>query len=98
MKRINKGKEMARVTNSQLEAVVNRLNRITGSPHQPYENGLPREGNYHLSGAYGGWALHRMTKGGGTSDVLNTGHISKRDLINRMFAYTRGLCEEEGTA
>jgi hypothetical protein len=82
---------IARVTAAQLEAAVNRLNRITGSPQQPYANGLPREGNYHLSGSYGGWALHRMTKDGGTFDVLNTGHINKRDLINRMYAYTNGI-------
>jgi hypothetical protein len=49
-------------------------------------------GNYHLSGAYGGFSLHRMdTDGGGVQDVLGCGHISKRDLYDRMHAFIRGI-------
>lgn len=49
-------------------------------------------GNYHLSGAYGGYSLYRMDNdGGGVQDVLVCGYISKRDLYYRMQAFIRGL-------
>jgi hypothetical protein len=88
---------MNRVTLNQLEAVIDRINRETGSPAEPYAadaDGRQRAqiGNYHLSRAYGGFALHRMvTEGGGVSSPLSTGHIPARDLLNRMHAYLAGL-------
>jgi hypothetical protein len=90
-----------RITKSDLDAVVKRINRITGSPMDMYnrtedENGKgiykANIGNYHLSGAYGGHSLHRMeTDGGGVQDVLGCGHLAKRDLYDRMHAFIRGL-------
>jgi hypothetical protein len=82
------------VTQAQLQAVVDRINRITGSPMQPYTDGKINIGNYHLSGAYGGVCLHRMhNQGGGVSSPLSTGHIPKRELLNLMHAYIMGLSE-----
>jgi len=81
-----------RVTDSQLQVVVDRINRITGSPMTPYTDGKINIGNYHLSGAYGGVCLHRMhNQGGGVSSPLSTGHIPKRELLNLMHAYIQGI-------
>lgn len=89
-----KGFNMNRITEKQLQAVVDRLNRITNSPEKPYIDGKAQIGNYHLSHAYGGVCLHRMhNEGGGVSSPLSTGHITKRELLNLMHAYISGLNE-----
>ena len=81
-----------RVTQAQLQAAVDRINRMTESPMTPYVDGKIQVGNYHLSGAYGGVCLHRMhNEGGGVSSPLSTGHIPKRELLNLMHAYIIGL-------
>jgi hypothetical protein len=88
---------MTRITVSQLQSVIDRINRETGSPAEPYAPGADGRlyaqiGNYHLSRAYGGFALHRMvSKGGGVSSPLSAGHIPARDLLNRMHAFLSGL-------
>ena len=43
-----------RITQSDLQNVVDRINSVTNSPMQPWEDGTAQIGNYHLSGAYGG--------------------------------------------
>jgi hypothetical protein len=88
-----------RVTEAHLEAIVKRINVATGSPLEPYaklteENMGARAqiGNYHLSYAYGGVSLHRMSNtSGGVSDVFRCGHIPKRELADRMYAFMDGL-------
>ena len=86
-----------RVTVSELEAAVRLLNDITGSPAEPYtvrdgEAPTPNAGNYHLSRAYGGYALHQMADHGtGTRDVLYSGHVPARELLNRLHAYRYGI-------
>jgi len=83
---------MNRVTEKQLEAIVDRINRITGSPPAPYIDGKAQIGNYHLSHAYGGVCLHRMyNAGGGVTSPLSTGHIPKRELAGLMYAFINGL-------
>ena len=83
---------MNRITESQLQSVVDRLNRITGSPMAPYVNGKAQIGNYHLSHAYGGVCLHRMhNESGGVSSPLSIGHVTKRELYGLMQAYISGL-------
>jgi tetrahydromethanopterin S-methyltransferase subunit B len=54
-----------RITEKNLQAVVDRINSATGSPMQPWDK-LPGQdrmqaqiGCYHLSHAYGGVCLHR---------------------------------------
>ena len=85
---------MNRVTEKQLPAVVDRLNRITKSPMQPYVDGKAQPGNYHISHAYGGVCLHRMgNENGGVSSPLSIGHVPKRELLNLMYAYISGLNE-----
>jgi hypothetical protein len=90
-----------RVTEKDLQAIVDRLNRMTNSPMAPYEkdaNGhfKAQIGNYHLSHAYGGVCLHRMVNGSGgvTAPVLQ-GHVPKRVLQDAMFAYIQGLQQDQ---
>ncbi len=88
---------MNRVTLTHLAGLINRLNRVTGSPLAPYsrdESGNLRAnvGCYHLSRAYGGFALHRMhNEAGAVSEPFYTGHIPARDLYNRIHAYLMGI-------
>lgn len=91
---------MKRITEKDLECVVNRLNRITNSPLEPYAkspigNHIKAQiGNYHLSWAHGGVTLHRMhNEHGGVTTPLNCGHVSKRELYNLMQAYISGLLD-----
>ena len=86
---------MDRITLSNLEAVVRRINTACRTPQSPYElvgkHYVSQVGCYHLSGAYGGYALHQMVNdGGGVRDVFG-GHISKRDLWNRMHSFLQGI-------
>jgi hypothetical protein len=64
-----------RVTQADIERICARLNEMVGD-------------KFSLSGAYGGWSLR--TKDGG-SDVLYSGHVSKRELRDMMFAYMYGF-------
>lgn len=93
-----------RVTTAHLDAIVARINNMTNSPLQPYASGPsgkyePQAGCYHLSQAYGGYALHRMsTKEGctGTNDVLSRGHMPKKELAELMYAFIRGIETAKG--
>lgn len=86
-----------RVTEVHLQAIVDRLNKLTDSPSESYtrdSDGRLRAnvGNYHLSFAYGGVSLHRMVnESGGVSTPLYTGHIPKRELAERLHAYIYGI-------
>lgn len=92
---------MDRITMRDLEATVRRINTICGTPQAPYckiearGETMPRYvaqiGCYHMSGAYGGYALHQMVNdGGGVRDIFG-GHLPKRELYERMHAFIRGL-------
>jgi len=88
---------MRQVTKKQLENQVYLLNKVTNSPLSPYSpNGdgthHHNPGNYHLSGAYGGWQLCRMADGGGANDITS-GHIPKRELSELIDIYTRGILQ-----
>jgi hypothetical protein len=85
-----------RITDKHLQGLCDRLNRLTGSPLVPYlkvgDKHVAQIGNYHLSYAYGGVALHRMhSAGGGVNEPLYTGHVSKRELCGRMHAFILGI-------
>jgi len=86
---------MSRITEKDLQAVVNRINRATNSPVEPYakvgDKYTAQIGCYHLSHAYGGVALHRMYNDcGGVSDVFG-GHMPKRELYGKLHAFIAGL-------
>ena len=85
-----------RTTRAHLDAKAATLNSMTKSPAEPYRTvdgkAVANVGNYHISGAYGGYCLHRMVnEGGGARDVFNIGHIPARQLAALMSAYTTGL-------
>lgn len=80
-----------------LEAQVNLINELTGSPDEPYTRGDDKKlcaniGNYHISRAYGGFALHRMIGAtGGVQTPLGMGHIPKRQLCGELRAFIAGI-------
>lgn len=87
-----------RITLKNLQNLAATINRVTGSPAAAWtkpersERYVASIGNYHISQAYGGYCLHRMTtEGGGVSDVFSCGHITARDLYERMHAFLRGI-------
>jgi hypothetical protein len=92
---------MQRITEKFLRAQIANLNRAAGKTDDIYrhdETGKIIGGNagtYCLSGAYGGWALHRMSAGGGTGieDIFSSGHMAARELSERIHAYARGMSE-----
>ena len=85
-----------RYTRKDLDAIVTRINKITKSPLQPYTDRVANVGNYHISGAYGGVALHRMAnESGGVTDVLRVGHVPKAELARLMFAFIEGIAAAE---
>jgi len=87
---------MQRITRKDLDGAVNFLNRITGKEAEPYtgEHGKwsANIGNFHISGAYGGFALHQMVnENGGIRDVFGTGHVPMRELFGLIYAYAKGI-------
>jgi len=87
---------MNRVTDSQLQNLVNRLNNLTNNPVDSYtktETGCRANiGNFHLSHAYGGVALMQMVNdGGGCSMPLMQGHTTKRDCYDQVYAFVKGI-------
>ena len=88
-----------RITEADLQRIVDRINAMTGAPLVPFINGKWQVGNYHLAGAYGGVRLERVAKSNGVIDnVLNIGYVSKRELQSALFvwiaAYGAGVIEE----
>lgn len=86
---------MARITRAMLDPVVARINRITGSPAEPYrEEGdkyVPNVGNFHLHSGYDGYQLMRHVEGGGEDNVLRTGYRKPSDLYDLLQAFITGL-------
>ena len=87
---------MERITNAHLEHQVDTINELTKSPAEPWTSTGGRSkanvGNYHIDGAYGGVELSRMiSDGGGTSAPLGSGHVTKRELYNRLRAFIAGI-------
>ena len=84
-----------RITEKMLENLARDINKITESPDTTYTKNndgtfTANIGNYHISYAYGGAALHRISnEHGGVLDVFY-GHMPKRDLYNRMAAWVQG--------
>ena len=88
---------MQRITEKQLESLVQWVNELTNSPATSYtraEDGKlsANIGNYHLYYAYGGVNLHRMTNtGGGVNTPLGEVTRTKRELFNQLHAFINGL-------
>lgn len=84
---------MNRITEKQLEAVVNRINMITKSPLTSYtktrEGIVPNAGNFHLDFTYGKVGLVRMLESGGVTSILPLS--TKRELYDKMQSFICGL-------
>ena len=87
---------MSKVTRSVLESKANTINKLLNSPLESSRmvdgKWFANVGNFHISGAYGGYSLHRMVnESGGCFDVLTNGHISAKELAGLMSAFIYGL-------
>ena len=86
-----------RISIKRLEAMVEHLNKITDSPsaaHTRQANGklVANIGNWHVSQAYGGVCVERMTnESGGVSCPIWMGYIPKREAYDRLSSFIRGL-------
>lgn len=86
-----------KMTRAKVDARIDYLNRLTGSPTEPYTKGpdgryVANPGNFHLEGAYGGHKLARMAGLNGCSqDPLNTGFVSLRAVYDAIDCYIRAL-------
>ena len=77
------------ITEGELQFMVHQINTRAGTPVTTHANGDACVGNYHLSFAYGGVALHQtLSKGGSVRDVFGRGHMPKRDLYNLLYGFT----------
>ena len=91
-----------RITEKDLNAVVNRLNSVTGQPKTyGIKNGKEFKtniGHYCLDAAYGGWKLVQVVnEGGGIKEITQSGFTSKKNLYYEIQAiisafYSFGEC------
>jgi hypothetical protein len=84
-----------RITESDLRAVVARLNRETNSPLEAYTKApdstiIRHPGAYFISFQYNGVILSRILPSGGEADVFQTGAVTKRQLYDLMQAFLVG--------
>jgi hypothetical protein len=93
---------MKRITEKDLQAAIDRLNRLTGMPSTPYakvgDRFEPQAGCYLLECAYGGYQLGRMslTPGcSGQSTPIGGGFCTKRELYEKLHAYIAGIESEK---
>lgn len=90
-----------RITQKQLESLVNHINKVSGTPTEPYtrqEDGTYKAniGNYHLDYAYGGVKLVKMTnENGGITAVSSGGYGTKRELWNQLHTLLNWLYSQE---
>ena len=75
-----------RITEKDLQALCDEINRKASTPMQPYNGSKSNDGNYHIAFAYGGVALHQM-RAHGIRDICG-GYWPKRELYRRMLAFT----------
>lgn len=81
----------------ELDSMVARLNNLTGSPVDPYTRQpdgsyTANVGNYHISEAYGGFALERMaTVNGGVLCISHDGYGTKTQLGAFLRAFMDGI-------
>jgi len=91
---------MQSVTKKDLQAVVDRLNRLTGHDPQPWRKVgaafVQNPGTYVLDWAYGGVSLDQQAARGADGLSHGIGGVilhrgSKRDLYERLHSFIRGI-------
>ena len=76
-----------RISIKDLERLAEQLNKETNAPMQPYSKEGANIGNFHISQAYGGCALHLISnKQGGVHDIFGY-HMPKRELYDKIMGY-----------
>jgi len=90
-----------RTTDKCLKSLARRLNRLTNQPLEPWtrdESGWSSVvGNFHISRANGGAALHQISNtSGGVTDVFFSGHVTKRELERMIRAFITGVEYQQG--
>lgn len=85
---------MRRITETDLNGVAARINRMTGSPLTPYHKDTSGQqvrhpGCYYISYEYSGVALRQILACGGEADVFG-GPMLKRQLYNHMHSFIKG--------
>ena len=77
-----------RITRKHLEAKADTLNRMSGLTEPVEYNTI---GSFHISGAYGGYAVHQvMNEHGGVSD-LTYGHGPAREAAKFLDGMIAGF-------
>ena len=84
-----------RISLKQLNAAIDYLNDVAGTPTEPYSKTKdgqykPNAYCYHLAGAYGGWQLAQMS-GKGSRHPLNGGYVSKRECFDSVHHFIKGM-------
>ena len=94
---------MERITEQYLAGMVDRLNRLTGSPVETWtkradgKGAMANVGNYHLDHAYGGVNLCRVVnQSGGVTNPIGGGFCTKRELYDKLHAFIRGIETAKG--
>ncbi len=87
---------MERITRANLDGQIRIINRLLGTPEEPYTKGEDGKyhaniGNIHLEGAYGGWKASRMVGESGGTQCVTHGYVSKRELYSQLSAFIRGI-------
>ena len=85
-----------RINQSDLQAVVNRINRATGNNLEAVTRGddgkITRNiGTYIIDAGRGGYQLQRITSDAGSVRNITIGYISKRELYYQMQAFLAGI-------
>ena len=82
-----------RINEKDLKEKIEALNEISGFKSNPDYSTI---GSYTLSCAYGGYSLHKYTgKNGSVIDVFNSGHITKKELFNKISSFISGIHYEK---
>ena len=86
---------MNRITNSDIKAALDRLNKALGRATEPYSkdadgHSQPNPGVFHEYSAYGSVGLHEMAQTG-TSVISHGGLGTKRELYERIHAMIDGI-------
>jgi len=85
-----------RINQSDLEAVVNRINRATGNNLEAVTRGEDGKyrwniGTYVISYAYSGCQLQQVCSDGGGVRSITSGYVSRRELYYQMQAFLAGI-------
>ncbi|MGF6139067.1 hypothetical protein [Pseudomonas laurylsulfatiphila] len=81
----------ARISEKDLEELVLMLNKLSNTPTTFMSEGVMNVGHYHISCAYGGYALHQLASTGGSVNSIWGGYCPKRELYNKIELFISGI-------